>query len=137
MRLIALAPILLILLMLGIVACGGAGAPPPPTASATPVPGAVLVTRANDRGTIQARVGDTIEVALGTEYEWRVDQPDGAVLARAAQSSAPGRGTQAFFTAAAAGTSTITATGTVICPSGQACIMIAILFTTTVVVSPR
>jgi hypothetical protein len=131
MRLSALA------LVLSVVACGGAGAPPPPSASATPIPGAVLVTRANDRGTVQAKVGDTIQVALGTEFEWRVDPPDGVVLARAAQSSPTGRGTQAVFTAAAPGTSTITATGTVICPSGQACIMIAILFTTTVVVSPR
>jgi hypothetical protein len=131
MRLSALA------LVLSVVACGGAGAPPPPSASATPIPGAVLVTRANDRGTVQAKVGDTIQVALGTEFEWRVDPPDGVVLARAAQRSPTGRGTQAVFTAAAPGTSTITATGTVICPSGQACIMIAILFTTTVVVSPR
>ena len=130
MRLIALA------IVLGVVACGGAGAPLP-SASATPIPGAVLVTRANDRGTVQARAGETIQVALGTEFEWRVDPPDGLVLVRAAQSSFTGRGTQAVFTAAAAGTSTITATGTVICPSGQACIMIAILFTTTVVVSPR
>jgi hypothetical protein len=131
MRLSALA------LVLSVVACGGAGAPPPPSASATPIPGAVLVTRANDRGTVQAKVGDTIQVALGTEFEWRVDPPDGVVLTRAAQSSPTGRGTQAVFTAAAPGTSTITATGTVICPSGQACIMIAILFTTTVLVSPR
>lgn len=131
MRLIALA------LVLGVVACGGAAAPPPPSASATPIPGAVLVTRASDRGTVQARAGETIQVALGTEFEWRVDPPDGVVLVRAAQSSPTGRGTQAVFSAAAPGTSTITATGTVICPSGQACIMIAILFTTTVVVSPR
>jgi hypothetical protein len=131
MRLIALA------LVLGVVTCGGAGAPAPPSASETPIPGAVLVTRANDRGTVQARVGETIQVALGTEFQWRVDPPDGVVLTRAVQSSRSGRGTQAIFTAAAPGTSTITATGTVICPSGQACIMIAILFTTTVVVSPR
>lgn len=131
MRLIALA------LVLAVVACGGAGTPPPPVTSATPIPGAVLVTRANDRGTVQARVGETIQVALGTEFEWRVDAPDGVVLVPAAQRSPTGRGTQAVFTAAAPGTSTITATGTVICPSGQACIMIAILFTTTVVVSPR
>ena len=130
MRLIALA------IVLGVVACGGAGAPLP-SALATPIPGAVLVTRANDRGTVQARAGETIQVALGTEFEWRVDPPDGVVLVRAARTSPTGRGTQAVFTAAAAGTSTITATGTVICPSGQACIMIAILFTTTVVVSPR
>jgi hypothetical protein len=117
-------------------ACGGAVVPAPPSASPTPIPGAVLITRANDRGTVHARVGDMIQVALGTEYEWRVDPPDGVVLVRGPQSYLLVRGTQAILTAAAAGTSTITATGTVICPSGQACILIAILFTTTVVVAP-
>ena len=49
----------------------------------------------------------------------------------------PGRSIRrAIWAAAAPGTSTITATGTVICPSGQACIMLALLFTTTVVVAP-
>jgi hypothetical protein len=97
----------------------------------------VVITRANDRGTVHARVGDTIQVTLGTEYEWRVDPPDGVVLAQDQKKSyLIVRGTQAIWTAAAPGTSRITATGTVICPSGQACIMIAILFTTTVVVDP-
>jgi hypothetical protein len=131
MRLISLA--LVIVLAAG---CGGAGAPEPPSASPTPIPGAVLVTRANDRGTVHARVGDTIQIALGTEFEWRVDPPDGVVLKRSPQNYLLVRGTQAIWTAAAPGTSKITATGTVICPSGQACIMIAILFTTTVIVDP-
>ena len=117
-------------------ACGGAGAGQPP-ASPAPIPGAVLITRASDRGIVHARVGDTIQVALGTEYEWRVDPPDGVVLvAPRTQSYLLVRGTQAIWTAAAPGTSTVTATGTVICPSGQACIMIALLFTATVIVGP-
>jgi len=119
-------------------ACGGAGTPHP-SASATPIPpiaGAVLVTRASDRGTVHARVGDTIQVALGTEYEWRVDPPDGVVLVHGVQNYMLVRGTQAIWSAAAPGTSMINATGTVICASGQACIMLALLFTTTVVVAP-
>jgi hypothetical protein len=119
-------------------ACGGAGVQPP-SAAPTPVPpiaGAVLVTRASDRGTVHARVGDAIQIALGTEYEWRLDPPDGVVLVHGVQNYLLVRGTQAIWTAAAPGTSTITATGTVVCPSGQACIMIALLFTTTVVVGP-
>lgn len=118
--------------------CGGAGAPQP-SATATPIPpiaGAVLITRANDRGTVHARVGDTIQIALGSDYEWRVDPPDGVVLVHGVQNYLLVRGTQAIWTAAAPGTSTVTATGTVICPSGQACIMIALLVTTTVVVGP-
>jgi len=132
MRLVAL-----VLVLLAAAACGGAGAAP--SASPTTIPpiaGAVLVTRANDRGTVHARVGDTIQIALGTEYEWRVDPPDGVVLVHGVQNYMLVRGTQALWTAAAPGTSTVTATGTVICPSGQACIMIALLFTTTVVVGP-
>jgi hypothetical protein len=119
-------------------ACGGVGTPQP-SASATPIPpiaGAVLVTRANDRGTVRARVGDTIQIALGTEYEWRIDPPDGVVLVHGLQNYLLVRGTQAIWTAAAPGTATVSATGTVICPSGQACIMLALLFTTTVVVGP-
>jgi hypothetical protein len=131
MRLLAFAVVLSLA-----AACGGAGAPQPPPSSPTPIPGAVVITRTNDRGTVHARVGDTIQIALGTEYEWRVDPPDGAVLVRSRQNYLLVRGTQAIWTAAAPGTSTISATGTVICASGQACIMIAILFTTTVVVAP-
>ena len=115
-------------------ACGG-GATGPAT-SPTPIPGAVVVTRANDQGTVQARVGDRLQIALGTEFEWRLDPPDGVVLTRGVQTELLVRGTQAIWTATAPGTSTITATGTVICPSGKACILIAILFKTTVVVSP-
>lgn len=124
-------------LILG-TACGGVGTPQP-SASATPIPpiaGAVLVTRASDRGTVHARVGDTIQVALGTEYEWRVDPPDGVILVHGVQNYMLVRGTQAIWTAAAPGPTTISATGTVICASGQACIMLALLFTTTVVVGP-
>ncbi len=125
----------LLLAMLVLTACSGAGATGPSTAP-TPIPGAVLVTRANDQGTVQARVGDRIQIALGTDFEWRLDPPDGVVLTRVVQNELLVRGTQAVWTASAPGTSTITATGTVICPSGKACILIALLFKTTVVVSP-
>jgi len=129
MRLIVLA------LMLAITtACGSVGTPP--TGSPSPIPGAVLVTKANDRGSVHARVGDTIQVALGSDYDWRVDPPDGVVLVEGLRKYLLVRGTQAIWTAAAPGSSTITATGTVICPSGQPCIMLAALFTTTVVVAP-
>ena len=93
------------------------------------------MTRANDRGTVTAKVGDRIQIALGSDFEWRLDPPDGVVLVRGVQSQALVRGTQAIWTAAAPGTATISATGTVVCPSGQACILIVLMFTTTVVVS--
>jgi hypothetical protein len=122
-------------LILG-TACGGAGAPQPSATPIPPIAGAVLVTRASDRGTVYARVGDTIQIALGSDYEWSVDPPDGVILVHGLQNYMLVRGTQAIWTAAAPGTSMIKATGTVICPSGQACIMLALLFTTTVVVAP-
>jgi hypothetical protein len=126
----------LALVLIVATACGAAGAPESSPSPVLPIAGAVLVTRANDRGTVHARVGDVIQIALGTEYEWRVDPPDGIVLVHGVQNYLLVRGTQAIWTAVAPGTSTVTATGTVICPSGQACILIALLFTTTVVVSP-
>lgn len=120
-----------------LAACGGAGAPgqPPaaPPGSAGPT---VLVTRADDQRTVHARVGDRIQIALGTEYAWRLDPPDGAVVVAGVQRELLLRGTQAVWTAAAPGTATISATGSVVCPSGQACIMLAVLFRTTVVVAP-
>jgi hypothetical protein len=130
MRRIALAVVLSVA-----AACGSAGVSQPPVTSSTPIPGAVLVTRANDRGTVTAKVGDRIQIALGSDFEWRLDPPDGVVLVGGVQNQVLVRGTQAIWTAAAPGTATISATGTVACPSGQACILIAILFTTTVMVS--
>ena len=127
-----------IVLVVVTAACGGAGSgAPAPSAAASgmPVPGVILVTRASDRGTVTARVGDRIQIALGSAYEWRLDPPDGVVLVRGVQNELLVKGTQAIWTAAAAGTSTISATGTVACPSGQACILIAIPFSTSVVVS--
>ena len=118
-----------------LAACGGAGTSGP-SASATVIPGAVLVTRANDQGTVSAHVGDRIQIALGTDFEWRLDPPDGVILTRSVQNELLVRGTQAIWTASAPGTSTITATGTVICPSGKACILIALPFKTTVSVLP-
>ena len=118
-----------------LVACSGADTIAPPSAFPTPIPGAVLVTRASDRGTVTAKVGDRIQIALGSDYDWRLDPPDGVVLVRGVQDQALVRGTQAVWTAATPGRATISATGTVVCPSGKACILIAILFTTTVVVS--
>lgn len=122
-----------------LTACGGAAAGlPRPSGTASPVgtPRGVLVTRADDRGTVRARVGDRVQIALGTEYDWRLDPPDGIVLVHGIQNYLLVRGTQAIWIAAAAGASTITATGTVVCPSGQACIQLAVLFKTTVIVDP-
>ncbi len=117
------------------VSCGSAGGSAPSPLS-TPIPGAVVITRASDHGTLHARVGDTIQVALGADYDWHLDPPDGVLLVQGVQRYLLVRGTQAIWTAAAPGTATVTATGSIICPSGQACILLALVFTTTVVVAP-
>jgi len=132
-------PVAVIILLAALVAasCGGASVGgTAPSGAPLPTSHLVVVTRANDNGVVQARVDDKIQIALGIEYQWHLDPPDGVVLVHGVQNYLLVRGTQAIWTAAAAGTSIITATGTVICPSGKACIMLALQFRTTVVVSP-
>lgn len=135
------------LVALAVSGCGGAvGAPgpspslpPSPSASPSPTPTGhvVMVTRADDKGTVTARVGDRIQIALGEQYDWRLDPPDGIVLVRQTpQTYLLVRGTQAIWLARSAGTSTIHATGTVPCPSGKACIQIVVSFSATVDVQP-
>ena len=58
------------------------------------------------------------------------------VLTRPVQNYLLVRGTQGIWLASATGRSTISATGSVNCPSGQPCPLFAILFTATVVVVP-
>ena len=132
-RFLRSAAVATLLATLTLSACGSPSAGVhPPSQTATPA----LVTRADDRGTVRARVGDRVQVALGTEFDWRVDPPDGTVLRTGVQNALLSRGTQALWMAARTGTSTVTATGTVVCPSGKACIQLAVLFTTTVIVDP-
>ncbi|MDE3111546.1 MAG: hypothetical protein KGN00_07080 [Chloroflexota bacterium] len=134
----------LLALSLALAACGGAasgGPAPSPTASSTATPAptghVVMVTPADDKQTVTAHVGDRIQIALGEQYQWTLRPPDGVVLARpAVQNYMLVRGTQAIWDAKSAGTSTISATGTVPCPTGKACIQIAVPFVATVDVLP-
>lgn len=96
-----------------------------------------MVTAASDKQTVTAHVGDRVQIALGEQYQWTLEPPDGVVLARhLPQNYMLVRGTQAIWDARSAGTSTIHATGTVPCPSGKACIQIVVPFTATVDVLP-
>lgn len=119
-------------------ACGGAvgGDLPPVPPSATAPPSAVKITPSDNMGTVSARVGDTIQVALGEQYNWTVDPPGGVVLVRDGRALLLVRGTQALFKAAAPGRASVTATGVAACPTGAACPMFAVLFKTTVIVEP-
>jgi len=130
-------------------ACGSfaaSGVSPSPTAgspassSLSPAPSAspslVAITLADDRRTVTARVGDDIQIALGDQYQWEIDPPDGVVLVRSSQPYLLRQGTQAIWLAKSVGRSTITATGRIACASGQPCPSTAILFTATVNVLP-
>src|SRR5437016_9236447 len=66
-------------------ACGSVGSGPTPSPSPSAPPGAVVVTMASDHQTVTAHVGDRIQIALGEQYKWQLDPPDGVVLARPVQ----------------------------------------------------
>jgi len=96
-----------------------------------------MVTMANDKGTVTVRVGDLVQIALGEQFSWQLEPPDGVVLARpATQSYLLVRGTQAIWLARSVGTSIVRATGGAVCASGQPCPLFAVLFTATVNVVP-
>lgn len=126
---------LVVLLALVIAACGdiaGSGGTPSPSAP----PSNVVVTAADNQKTITAHVGDHIQIALGTQYDWRVDPPDGVVLVHPIQNYLLVRGTQAIWLASSVGRSSIKASGGVVCPSGQACPLLLAVFSATVEVVP-
>lgn len=136
MRLLFLLLVLLEVVLSG--ACGsltsgaGAGGNPSPTAPAQ----TVKVTLADDHGVVTAHVGDRVQIALGEQYDWKLEPPDGVVLVHAVQNYMLVRGTQAIWLAAAPGRSTLRATGTPACASGVACSQLALPFTATIDVIP-
>ena len=126
---------LLTVLAAASLACGGLALAGGPGAPSPVLGGTIQVTRGDDAGTVNAHVGDELEISLGTDYDWRLDAPDGTVIAAPVQNKMLIRGTQAIWLASSVGTATITAWGTIPCPSGDACAMIAVPFSATVVVS--
>ena len=118
-----------------LASCGGA-ASGGSNASPTPPANTVMVTRANNQGTIAAHVGDHIQIALGVEFNWKLDAPDGLVLAAPVQNYLLVRGTQAIWLAKSAGRSAINASGGVSCASAQPCPLLLAVFNATVEVSP-
>ena len=67
---------LLVPLALAVAACGDAAGPGGDPSPSAP-PSNVVVTATDNQKTITAHVGDHIQIALGTQYEWKVDPPDG------------------------------------------------------------
>ncbi|MDQ2943843.1 MAG: hypothetical protein M3R21_09285, partial [Candidatus Dormibacteraeota bacterium] len=96
----------------------------------------VVVTMASNNGTVTAHVGDHVQIALGEQFNWTLDPPDGVVLVHPLQNYMLVRGTQAIWLAKSAGHATIRAVGGAVCPSGSACPMYAVPFSATVDVLP-
>ncbi len=130
-----------LLLAAGVLAaCGtsgvAAGGAPPSPATPTAPPANVLMTPAQNNTIVTARVGDRIQIALGEQYRWELDPPDGVVLVHPVQNYMLVRGTQAIWIANAVGHSSIHATGAVACPSGSPCPLLLVVFNATVEVVP-
>ena len=129
-RLLAVAFAIIVAACGSVAGSGGSDPSPTPTTS-------VMVTRASNQQTVTAHVGDHIQVALGDEFSWQLEPPDGAVLSlEANRNYLLVRGTQAVWLVRSAGRSTIKASGGVNCPSGAACPLLLALFTATVEVLP-
>jgi hypothetical protein len=98
-------------------------------------PALVRVGRADDGTTLSARVGDTIQIALGADLDWTLDPLDPAGILRpyAGPVTLIG-GVQAQYTAGAPGTATILASGRPRCPADAACTQVIVPFRATVAV---
>jgi hypothetical protein len=125
---------------LAVVAGQGCGISAEPRGT-TSTPGqspaiAVRISATDESQTINARVGDQIEIALGQQYSWQLDPPDGVVVSQAIQNYQLAAGTQAIWLATGVGRFGIRATAVAICPSGPACAPSTRLFTATITVGP-
>lgn len=116
-------------------ACGSHAAAPGADASPT-APRTVMVTTAADKTTVTVHAGDLVQIALGEQFTWQVDPPDGVVLVQPIQNYMLVRGTQAIWLAKSPGRAQIKATGGAVCGAGTPCPLFAVLFSATVEVQP-
>ena len=112
-----------------------------PTAAppATPVPtrlaaspGTLVVTAADNVSTLHLAVGERFVLELGSSTTWSVTVADPRVVGPAPGVTAPA-GAQGVYEALAAGTTTLSAVGSPVCPSG-ACPLFRIAFDLTIIV---
>ncbi len=104
--------------------------PPRPTSLNSP---GLAVTMADDGKTIALEVGQRFLLSLAQDYEWTVTIDDPSILSRVVN-LAVAKGSQGVYEAKKAGTTTLRATGVLICAPGQACIQIALEFQARMVV---
>lgn len=99
-----------------------------------PVPGPRVVTLDDNGATVQLRVGDTIDLRLGGNYNWLVDIADPTIIDREAVIAIypPPPRTEGVYAAFRPGATTITAIGTPKCH--PACLLPSAMFSITLVV---
>ncbi len=107
-------------------------------ARSTPAPFAsgevVTITQQDDGKTVDVRVGELVQVALGDQFDWSLEISDPRILSAEPGVNTLVRGTQLLARAKAAGTAAISGTGKPRCAPNQACIQIVTVFKATVVV---
>jgi hypothetical protein len=128
----------IVVLALLISACGSVGLGSSPSPSPNPMHFDVTATEKDHA--VSMHVGQRLEVVLhgGESLSYQqVRSSDGSILAPTVDPAATAaRGvTLAAFEARSAGVARVTAVGTPVCPSGQACPMFAVLYTLTVTVT--
>lgn len=102
-------------------------------ADSVPTSTSSTVTLADDGGSLQMHPGGTFLLMLGTDYNWDVTVSDTSVLSRIPNITVI-RGAQGIYQANLPGTAVVTATGTLACPPGVPCPLLARLFRFTVIV---
>ena len=130
----------LLLAVLFAAACGsvGQGSSPSPTPSDNPMHFDVTATEKDHA--VSMHVGQKLEVVLhgGTQMRYQqVRSSDPSILAPTVDPAATAviGVTLAAFRATATGETTVTAVGTAVCPTGQACPMYALLYTLKVTIT--
>jgi hypothetical protein len=93
----------------------------------------LTITLAENGKTIPLGVGQRFLLSLGQDYDWTVTVDDPNIVSQVGN-IAPVKGTQGVYEAYKAGSTTLSATGVVICPPGMACIQIALEFRALIVV---
>jgi hypothetical protein len=131
--------LLVVFLVLLAVGCDNAGQGASPSPSDNPLH--FDVTASEQDHAVSMHVGQKLEVALhggGHLSYQQVTSSDTSILEPTVDPAATAvRGvTLAAFKARAPGVVRVTAVGAPVCPSGQACPMLAVLYTLTVTITP-
>ncbi|MFD0410088.1 hypothetical protein [Kitasatospora sp. NPDC127116] len=114
--------------VLALTLSAATAAPAAPAAAPNPAPATVTISRADGGSTVQAHVGDTVQVELlalrdytVTWYWYALGTPTPALLSQTAGSAEPNGDSHGTFSVTAAGTGAITAIGRCVPDRGAVC----------------